>query len=341
MRQFSVRQLCFFISAGMMGSMILITGICYLVTGETAVLGCGVLLTAVGIIGISILTAMFGKRLLDFTSALCSVLDDMINSRDVQIIEYDKETLFDKIGHRLTRLYGIMQENRSKVEDERQELQTLISDISHQVKTPVANLKMMTDTLLTKQVAERERQEFLYGIRGQAEKLDFLMQGLVKTSRLETGIISLEKKMGSLYDTLAQALCGILFEAEKKNMEVTVRCPEDLQLPHDSRWTGEAFFNLLDNAVKYSPCNSTIRVWAEQWEMYVKVTIEDSGKGIPESRHASVFQRFYREEEVHNEPGVGIGLYLSREIISRQGGYIKLVSEAGKGASFSVFLPCR
>ena len=116
-------------------------------------------------------------------------------------------------------------------------------------------------------------------------------------------------------------------------------CPENLLLPHDGRWTAEALFNLLDNAVKYTLPGGKISVLVEQWEMYVKIDVSDTGKGISESSQAAVFRRFYREEEVHSQPGVGIGLYLAREIITRQGGYIKVVSEVGKGSTFSVFLP--
>lgn len=122
---------------------------------------------------------------------------------------------------------------------------------------------------------------------------------------------------------------------------MTVNCPEDLHLSHDSKWTTEALFNLLDNAVKYTTAGGRISVSVEQWEMYVKLDIADTGKGIPESNQASIFRRFYREEAVHDEPGVGIGLYLAREIITRQGGYMKVTSEVGKGSIFSVFLPCK
>ena len=218
-------------------------------------------------------------------------------------------------------------------------LQMLVSDISHQVKTPVSNLRMATDTLLARPVTDQERTDFLQGIRSQTDKLDFLFQALVKTSRLETGAIRLEKKNGLLFDTLAQTMSGIVYGAEQKNISVTVDCPEDWYLFHDSNWTAEAIFNLLDNAVKYTPAGGKISVSVEQWEMYVKLDVIDTGKGISESNQASIFRRFYREEEVHDEPGVGIGLYLAREIISMQGGYIKVTSEVGKGSTFSVFLP--
>ena len=156
----------------------------------------------------------------------------------------DSETQLARIGHRLARLYKIMQEDRRRVEEDRQELQSLVSDISHQVKTPVSNLKIATDTLLEKPMAEAERTDFIRGIRTQTDKLDFLFQALVKTSRLETGVIQLEKKVSSLYDTVAQAMSGIVYAAEKKEISVSVNCPEELMLSHDSKWTVEALFNL-------------------------------------------------------------------------------------------------
>ena len=200
---------------------------------------------------------------------------------------------------------------------------------------------MVTDTLLARSVSETERTEFLRGILNQTDKLDFLFQALVKTSRLETGVIRLEKKDGRLFDTIAQAMSGIVYTAEKKQIRVSVDCPENLTVAHDSKWTTEAIFNLLDNAVKYTPAGGRIAVTVKQWEMYVEIKVADTGKGISESNQATIFRRFYREEEIHDQPGVGIGLYLTREIVTRQGGYIKVVSALGKGSEFSLMLPVR
>ena len=163
-------------------------------------------------------------------------------------------------------LIQMIADNRRRVDEERQELQTLVSDISHQVKTPVSNLKMATDTLLEKPMTEAERTDFIRGIRSQTDKLDFLFQALVKTSRLETGVIQLNKKPGRLFDTVAQAMSGIVYAAEKKEIAVSVDCPEDLTVSHDSKWTSEALFNLLDNAVKYTPAGGKIAVLPLTWQ---------------------------------------------------------------------------
>lgn len=340
-KNLSVKRLFGWIVAGLFLSMAVITLSLFFITKQTAVLLTGGVLLLCALIWLFLLTQIFGKRLSAFTSVLCQTLDHMIEGNEAPLHPEDSETMLARICYRLSRLYQIMQENQRKVDEERQELQSLISDISHQVKTPVSNLKMATDTLLEKPMTEAERTDFIRGIRSQTDKLDFLFQALVKTSRLETGVIQLDKKPGRLFDTVAQAMSGIVYAAEKKEITVSVDCPEDLTVFHDSKWTSEALFNLLDNAVKYTPAGGKIAVSVVLWEMYVEIKVTDTGKGISESNQAAIFRRFYREEEVHEQQGVGIGLYLAREIVTRQGGYIKVVSEPGKGSEFSIMLPTK
>ena len=313
----SVKRLFSRVAMGLALSMSGITIALFLVTKQIAVLLTGGTLLLCALVGIFVLTQAFGKRLSQFTADLCQTLDHMIAGNEAPQRPEDSETQLARIGHRLARLYQIMQENRRRVDEERQELQTLVSDISHQVKTPVSNLKMATDTLLEKPMTEAERIDFIRGIRSQTDKL------------------------GRLFDTVAQAMSGIVYAAEKKGIAVSVDCPEDLTVFHDSKWTSEALFNLLDNAVKYTPAGGKIAVSVVLWEMYVEIKVTDTGKGISESNQAAIFRRFYREEEVHEQQGVGIGLYLAREIVTRQGGYIKVVSEPGKGSEFSIMLPTK
>ena len=281
----------------------------------------------------------FQKRLSEFTNSLCRTLDDMINGSERLFTDLEAETSFARISHRLERLYNIMQINRHKAEKEKAELQSLLSDISHQTKTPISNLKMINDTLLARRITEEKRREFLQAAGSQLDKLDFLIQAMVKTSRLETGVIMLEKKIVPFTDTLTAALNGVLAPLEKKQITLSVDCPDHLAFSHDSRWTAEALYNILDNAVKYTPAYGSIRVNVQEWEMYFKIDIEDTGRGIPEKEQAAIFKRFYREEAVHSIEGIGIGLFLAREIITMQGGYIWVTSNVGNGSTFSVFLP--
>lgn len=288
LERLSIKNLCLLIGAGALFSMLVIIAVLYALTSDTLMLWGGAALTVCTIVWIFLLVLFFSKRLSVFTRDLCQTLDNMISGNEEPKQISDRETLFSRISHRLSRLYDIMQENSRKVDEERQELQRLVSDISHQEKTPVSNQKMVTDTLLTRSVTDQERIDFLQGIRSQIDKLDFLFQALVKTSRLENGAIRLEKKDCLLFDTLAQAMSGIVYSAEKKDIIVTVDCPEDLYLSHDSKWTAEPLFNLLDNAVKYTLTGGRIRVSVEQWEMYIKLNVTDTGKGISGGGQSSV-----------------------------------------------------
>ena len=313
----------------------------FLFTRNPAIVWLGLLFILLVFICVALFVAFLRRKLVLFSDRLCETIDNMLDGASVPPQVYEEENLFYKINHRLVRLYEVMRENRESVAKERADLQELISDISHQVKTPIANLQMVNATLLEQPVTEEKRQEFLQASSGQLEKLDFLMQAMIKTSRLETGVISLDRKTQPIYDTLAAALGGILLNAEKKNIHVSVDCPADIVLAHDRKWTSEALFNILDNAVKYTLADGGIQVSVQSWEFYVKIDITDNGKGIAESRQGMIFKRFYREEEVHDVEGIGIGLYLAREIITMQGGYIRVTSTVGSGSTFSVFLPCK
>ena len=311
----------------------------FLFTRNPAIVWLGLLFILLVFICVALFVAFLRRKLVLFSDRLCETIDNMLDGASVPPQVYEEENLFYKINHRLVRLYEVMRENRESVAKERADLQELISDISHQVKTPIANLQMVNATLLEQPVTEEKRQEFLQASSGQLEKLDFLMQAMIKTSRLETGVIALDRKVQPIYNTLAAALGGILLNAEKKNIHVNVECPPDILLAHDKKWTSEALFNILDNAVKYTPAGGAIRVSVQSWELYVKIDIADSGKGVAESKQGMIFKRFYREEEVHDVEGIGIGLYLAREIVTMQGGYIEVTSMVGHGSTFSVFLP--
>lgn len=290
------------------------------------------------LLGISLIVLLRGE-LLAFSDSLNACIDNIVNGQENVTFDLESETLTSKFNYKFKRLYEIMQYGRRQVQEEKQSIQEIISDISHQVKTPVTNLKMYNSTLLERKLVPEKEREFHKLMEAQINKLDFLLQAMVKMSRLETGIITLSVASASIYETIGLALAGIVLPAEKKNIEVAVDCDSALVVPHDKKWTAEALFNILDNAVKYTPSGGKISVTVELWEMAIKIDINDTGKGIPERCLAQIFKRFYREDRVHDVDGVGIGLYLCREIISKQGGYIQVKSEVGKGSTFSVFLP--
>jgi len=229
------------------------------------------------------------------------------------------------------------------VKNEKDKLKELISDISHQTKTPIANLVLYGELLEGSELTEEQKSN-VNAILSQTEKLRFLIDSLVKLSRLESGIIQLERKKTEVFPILKNVVEQVRERAAAKGLEVFLN-ETSVSANIDSKWTQEAIFNIADNAVKYTDKGS-ISIIASEFDMFVRVDISDTGKGIPEEDQAKIFGRFYRGTSVKAEEGVGIGLYLAREIISGQGGYIKVKSTPAQNASptepvttFSVFLP--
>lgn len=212
--------------------------------------------------------------------------------------------------------------------------QELISDISHQTLTPVSNLKLYAELL---QEELPGGSETLDTIQEQVDKLDFLIQSLVKLSRMESGIIAVHPVKTAVSRLLETVKAQYGAKAEEKQIGLSVQ-KTTAQARFDLKWAGEAIGNIVDNAVKYTPAGGIITITVQEYSLFVRIDISDSGIGIEEREIPLIFSRFYRSLSVAEEPGVGIGLYLAREIIQEQKGYIKVSSEKGNGSVFSVFL---
>lgn len=220
----------------------------------------------------------------------------------------------------------------------REGMQALVSDISHQTRTPLSNI-LLYSQLLCEQTDNQEEKHLAEQIVRQAEKLEFLIQALVKMSRLESNVLVLKPQRQPIEPLLLEAMEEILPKAEKKKIHVKLHGnPSHMQAVYDKKWTAEALGNILDNAVKYSPLESTVEVTVEKFEFYVCISVRDEGIGISEEERAQIFSRFYRSAEVQQEDGIGIGLYLAREIVQKEKGYMKVLSKKGKGSTFKMYL---
>lgn len=220
----------------------------------------------------------------------------------------------------------------------REGMQALVSDISHQTRTPLSNI-LLYSQLLCEQTDNQEEKHLAEQIVRQAEKLEFLIQALVKMSRLESNVLVLKPQRQPIEPLLLEAMEEILPKAEKKKIHVKLQGnPSHMQAVYDKKWTAEALGNILDNAVKYSPLESTVEVSVERFEFYVCISVRDEGIGISEEERAQIFSRFYRSAEVQQEDGIGIGLYLAREIVQKEKGYMKVLSKKGKGSTFKMYL---
>ena len=268
-------------------------------------------------------------------------LDAMLTSAiDGGFVEehYDEGAL-SALESRMARLLrGSAAANRALAR-EQAAVQSLISDISHQARTPMANVllyaSLLGETGLT--AAQRER---LAPLQAQAEKLHFLLENLIRASRLETGLLQLAPAEGAVDGLLEQAAGQAGAAAAQKGVALTVR-PAEANAWFDPRWTAEALYNLVDNAVKYTPPGGRVTVSAALLESFCRVDVADTGPGIPESEQGAIFGRFARGSAAKGVEGLGIGLYLARQIAAGQGGYIRVRSAPGQGSVFSLYLPRR
>ena len=226
------------------------------------------------------------------------------------------------------------------VQRQRESIQRLLSDISHQTKTPLANLRLYSSLLMEEELTPRQREQAQV-ILQQSEKLSFLIETLVKLSRLETDVLAVTPKSQPLSPLLERAVSQAKAAAEQKGIALQLHLQQQAEMKalYDLRWTAEALGNLLDNAVKYTPPGGCIQVSATQYELFCRIDVRDNGIGVAEEEQAQIFGRFYRGRQVREQEGLGIGLYLAREIAQKQGGYLKLSSRPGQGSTFSLYLP--
>lgn len=272
------------------------------------------------------------KKLLD---RLDQMLEDGINGTFTET-SYDESRL-SSIESKWYRYLTSSKLSSQKINLEREKIKELVTDISHQTKTPLTNIELYTQLLQEQNLDETSK--FLADeIQKQALKLEFLIQSLIKTSRLETGTLQFNPKSNSINNLIAKAVDQAEKKALKKNITV-IFGKESTTAIFDLKWTVEALFNIIDNAVKYTNENGAITISVKSYELFACISIQDNGIGIAEEEQEKIFGRFNRGSNVSETEGTGIGLYLSREIIEKQGGYIHLQSKLGEGSIFEIYLP--
>ena len=264
-----------------------------------------------------------------------SMLDRAISGKFEETI-YD-ESRASKLEAKLFRFISVNKISLNHMQEQRNQIQQTVSDLSHQTKTPLSNLLLYTEYLSEKNITEEER-KLVFKIEEQTEKLDFLIHSLVKISRLENDLIRIHGQKHGLKEFLDGLYEMYQEKAREKEIHMWIES-QDVWAYIDEKWTLEAVGNILDNAIKYTGIGGNIWIRVKEYELFSVIEIEDDGMGVSREEQANIFGRFYRSQRVNHLPGVGIGLYLSRRILSLEGGYIKVSSQEEKGARFQVYLP--
>lgn len=247
------------------------------------------------------------------------------------------ESRLSSLESRLWRYLTASALSERNIQEQKDQISALISDISHQTKTPVANLRLYAQ-LLSEQPLTPQGKDCAAAISAQAEKLQTLIEALVKTSRLETGILVLHPQLGEITPVVERAAAQYAPKAAEKGIALTLG-PHSGAAVFDPKWTEEAACNLLDNAIKYTLSGGSVTLEVKNYELFSAIRVSDTGPGISEAEQAKIFGRFYRASGAYQAEGVGIGLYLTRQIAEKQGGYVKVESTPGKGSTFSLYIP--
>lgn len=238
----------------------------------------------------------------------------------------DKEThlAIQEMGERISALGKYFSLLREKLEQEENATKSLITDISHQLKTPLAAVRLNYEMMQEECFTQEERREFLEREEQEIDKLESLLEELMKLSRLESHMIQLKRERVNLKDLILEAINQVYMKAHSREIEIQADIPRDIWLSMDRKWTVEAFVNVLDNAIKYSMPKGAVKVGVTVWKNMVSLKIEDEGIGISSKELHKIFHRFYRGDRASEmvKEGAGVGLYLTRKIIEEQGGTI-------------------
>lgn len=273
----------------------------------------------------------------DLLEQITLLIEALVEQQERQIFSEAEDTLTARLQHQLLKLRNILTAQNQMLAQEKEQIKTLISDISHQIKTPIAAANTFAELLSDGELSAEERTEYITTLQMSLGKLTFLTNSLIKMSRLESGIISLKPEKNSLNEIVLQAVKTIYAKAKEKGILITFECDQSFEAVLDFNWTAEAISNVIDNAVKYTPQGGFVRLQITEYPSFLRLDISDSGVGIPEEEQAKIFGRFYRGKQSVGTDGVGIGLYLTREIINKQNGYMKVSSDEN-GSTFSLFL---
>ena len=273
----------------------------------------------------------------DLLEQITLLIEALVEQQERQIFSEAEDTLTARLQHQLLKLRNILTAQNQMLAQEKEQIKTLISDISHQIKTPIAAANTFAELLSDGELSAEERTEYITTLQMSLGKLTFLTNSLIKMSRLESDIISLKPEKNSLNEIVLQAVKTVYAKAKEKGILITFECDQTFEAVLDFNWTAEAISNVIDNAVKYTPQGGFVRLQITEYPSFLRLDISDSGVGIPEEEQAKIFGRFYRGKQSVGTDGVGIGLYLTREIINKQNGYMKVSSDEN-GSTFSMFL---
>lgn len=271
------------------------------------------------------------KKIKEINQYMLAVLN---GDYSFDIRDYE-EGVISNLKNDIYRITTLLKQQSETANQDKKELETVLSDISHQLKTPLTSMYVMNDLLYDDTMDSEVRHDFLNKNRKQLERIEWLVTSLLKLSRLDSGTIRLKKEQVNISRLLEKALDPIRIPLELKKQNIEINCNPNLFLVIDFNWTVEAILNILKNAHEHSYENTTIKIEVEENTLYTSISIIDEGEGIQKKDLRNIFKRFYKGD--NNKESIGIGLNMAYTIITKQNGEIKVSSKRGEGTTFHIW----
>lgn len=311
--------------------LLLLTGWCLFAWGEITWRLAGVLLIAALFL---VLFYILVSRRLDAVykdmEVISGVMSDIMEKGEEPPVEEYREGTVGILYSNFYKMVYALKDSKNREMEEKIFLRDIISDISHQLKTPLASLNVFMDLLLEDKVEDEEkRKQILKEAQNQLSRMEWMVLSMLKLARIEAGAIQFDKAVAALLPLLSEAAEAVQYLVKDRNQRIIVDCPEAGSLLCDRDWLVEAVINLLKNASDYSGDGTNIRIEVEQTNVYTRIYVKDEGTGIPEQEIPNIFKRFYRVNHSVNPNSVGIGLSLTKSIIEGMDGSIHVKSEVG------------
>ncbi len=273
------------------------------------------------------------KRVKSLTAYITKVLDNTELPKPDEVCEGD----FGILQSEIYKVVTLLREEYSVELRQKKYMSDMLADISHQFKTPLTAVQIMTDLLMQNDVSEEQRKEYAANIDNQTGRMTWLIRSLLTLAQLEAGTLEMKEEkidLSQMAEKIEEPL-GIMAEAAE--VDLTFDIPEGITIVGDKGWLSEAFSNIIKNAIEHTPEGGKVAVKAAQNNIYTQITVTDNGAGIDKEHLPHIFERFYKAGNVSTS-GVGIGLAMSKQIINNHGGTVEATSEIGKGSTFEIRL---
>lgn len=229
----------------------------------------------------------------------------------------------------------MLSEQGSILQEDKVRLTNAVSDISHQLKTPITSMTVMADLLSDDDLPLEKRKEFVHNIQVQLERIEWLVSSLLKLAKIDAGAVIFKKDLVNVEELIQKALKPILIPLDIKAQTVSVTGKSQVTFKGDLNWSVEALINILKNCVEHTGIGGTITISYGENALFTEIVIADNGKGIMKEDLPYIFKRFYKGK-TGNEESAGIGLAMAHSIITSQNGSIDVQSKVGKGTTFHI-----